>query len=207
MPKRQPIAGTAWTLTPAEPRAGRRANSPLQLAAIAAAACLITILLRVFVVQLATIPSGSMESGIRIGDRVIVTTLFTGHPRPGAIVVFPKPAGVYEPGVQRLIKRVIGTPGQYVRTGAGGAIYIDGKMLAQPWLSAAARAHPGAAICSQNRTDCNGTTLHLPPGQYLVMGDNRANSYDGRYFGPIAGPAIIGQAQGRLLPLSRLDWF
>jgi signal peptidase I len=194
---------------PATTVAGR-AKGVAQWVVIIVVALVIAALLKSYVVEAFTIPSGSMESTIDIGDRVLVDKLsydFGRHPHAGDIVVFSKPADFYEPGVKDLIKRVIGTPGQYLRTGPGGVIDVDGKVLAEPWLTASARANPGPAICTQDRTDCAGATLHLPPGDYLVMGDNRDNSDDGRYFGPISGHLIIGRAFVRVWPLSRIHWF
>jgi signal peptidase I len=166
--------------------------------------------LKTFVVEAFKIPSGSMEPTIQIGDRVLVDKLsykFGRHPHAGDIVVFTKPPTFYDPGVNDLIKRVIGTPGESLRTGAGGQIYVNGKPLAQPWLSASARANPGPPICSQDHTDCDGAVLHLPAGDYLVMGDNRDNSDDGRYFGPIPGHLIVGRAVVRIWPLGRIHFF
>jgi signal peptidase I len=193
-----------------------RTRSVAQWAVVIVAALLIAGLLKTFVIEAYSIPSGSMEPTIQVGDRVLVDKLsydFGRHPHTGDIVVFSKPADfdATDPAdggtIKDLIKRVVGTPGEYLRTGPDGVIYVDGRVLPQPWLSAAARADPGPAICSQDRTDCTGMTLHLPPGEYLVMGDNRDASDDGRYFGPIPGHLIVGRAFVRIWPLSRLHWF
>jgi signal peptidase I len=188
-----------------------RARGAVQWVVVIVVALVIAALLKTFVVEAFTIPSGSMEPTIEIGDRVLVDKLsydFGRHPHAGNIVVFTTPPTFSEPGVKDLIKRIIGTPGQSLRTGAGGRIYVDGKLLAQPWLSATSRANPGPPICStNNREDCTGDTLHLPAGEYLVMGDNRNNSDDGRFFGPISGRLIVGRAFVRIWPLPRFHWF
>jgi signal peptidase I len=175
----------------------RHKGGVLQWLTIFVVVLVIPVSLKTSVVEPYVIQSGSMEPTLDIGDRVLIinSTFYLGwRPRPGDIVALTKPGSVYEPDVRILVKRIIATPGQYVRTGSGGIILVDGALLAQAWLPAESRARPGAGICTQNRTDCAGQTLHLPPGQYLVMGDNRTDSDDGRYFGPIAGSRIIGPA-------------
>jgi signal peptidase I len=169
----------------------------VRLLAVFVVVLVVPVLLKAQVVEPYVIQSGSMEPTLDIGERVLIinSTFDLGwRPRTGDIVALTKPASVQQPGVHVLIKRIVGTPGQYVRTGSGGTIVVDGAVLPQAWLPAASRAMPGAAICTQNLTDCVGRTLHLPPGQYLVLGDNRANSEDGRYFGPISESRIIGPA-------------
>jgi signal peptidase I len=194
----------------AEVRRRNRHRGLIEWVVVIIVALFIAAGLKAFVVEAFKIPSGSMEPTILIGDRVLVDKLsykLGGHPHTGNIVVFSKPPAFYDPGVNDLIKRVIGTPGETLRSGAGGQIYVDGKLLPQPWLSASARANPGPPICSQNRIDCVGNVLHLPQGDYLVMGDNRDNSDDGRYFGPISGHLIVGRAFVRIWPLGRFHLF
>lgn len=197
----------------------RRSRGLLQWVVVIVAALVIAALLKAYVVEAYYIPSLSMTPTIQVGDRVLVDKLsydLGGHPRAGQIVVFHKPADFdtadsAEAGITDLIKRVIGTPGESLRSGPDGAIYVDGRLLSQPWLSASARADPGPAICARgaglDRIDCTGDTLHIPAGQYLVMGDDRGDSEDGRYFGPIPGHLIVGRAFVRIWPLSRLHWF
>lgn len=191
------------------PRSGTRVAVDWLL--IIVVAVVAALLIKTYLVEAYVIPSLSMSPTIAVGDRVLVDKLSydVGSPQRGQIVVFAKPAGDVDPGVKDLIKRVIGLPGQSIRSLPDGAIQVDGRTIAQPWLPPAARTGPGAgpAICSIDRTDCVGRTLHLPAGQYLVMGDNRNDSDDSRYFGPIAGHLIIGRAVVRVWPLSRLHWF
>jgi signal peptidase I len=194
----------------------RRSRGALQWVAILAVALLLAVVLKAFVVEAYVIPSLSMSPTIQKGDRVLVDKLsydFGARPSVGNIIVFAKPAdfastaGGETDDIKDLIKRVVGTPGEALRTGPGGVILVDGRVLPQPWLSTSARADPGPAICSINRTDCVGDTLHLPADAYLVMGDDRDGSDDGRYFGPISGHLIVGRAFVRIWPLSRLHWF
>jgi signal peptidase I len=194
---------------PAARSTSRGGKGLVEWAVIIVVALLAAFLIKTFVVQAFFIPSGSMEPTIQIGDRVLVDKLsYHLHAvHRGDIVVFTKPSDDVDPGVTDLIKRVIGLPGETIRSGPHGQIIVDGHPISQPWLSKEAEAYPGPAICSVDTVDCTGSTLHIPADEYLVMGDNRGNSDDGRYFGPISGKLIIGHAFVRIWPLSRLHWF
>lgn len=163
------------------------------------AAVLVAFLLQRFVVQAFYIPSGSMETTLVPGDRVLVNKLsydLHGVHR-GDIVVFAKPATDNTPGIKDLIKRVVGLPGERITSGPAGEVLIDGKAIRQPWLTAAARARPGPAIQPQT----------IPPGDYFMMGDNRGDSSDSRVIGPVSGQLIVGRAFVRVWPLTSLGFF
>jgi signal peptidase I len=151
---------------------------------------------RTFVVQTFFIPSASMEPTLMIGDRILVDKVsyrLHGVHR-GDIVVFGKPprenAG---PDVKDLVKRVIGLPGDHISS-QGGRVWIDGKPLAEPWLV------PGTITTGI-------TPLTVPANEYFVMGDNRSDSQDSRYFGPISRSLIVGRVVVRIWPLSKLHVF
>ncbi len=72
-------------------------------------------------------------------------------------------------------------------------VYINGKPISQPWLTPFAKQNPGIAITKQT----------IAPNHYFVMGDNRGESEDSRYFGTISGNLIVGHAILRFWPLSR----
>ena len=74
---------------------------------------------------------------------------------------------------------------------------INGKPIAQPWLTPTARANPGPAIAPQV----------IPRGDYFMMGDNRGDSADSRIIGPVPGRLIVGRAFVRVWPLSSLGFF
>jgi len=163
--------------------------------AIAVSAAL---LIRSFVLQPYYIPSGSMEPTLKVGDRVLVNKLsYDLHSvHRGDIVVFGKPPNDVSPGVKDLIKRVIGLPGETIST-RNGDVYINGQLLAEPWL-------PKDQVPVPSGPSCVLQTTTIPSGEYYVMGDNRGNSEDSRCFGPIAGKLIVGRAFVRVWPLSRL---
>jgi signal peptidase I len=196
------------TKTARRPRSASR--TVVEWVVIIAIALIAAVLIKTYLIEAYVIPSSSMSPTIEVGDRVLVDKLsydFGARPERGNIIVFAKPAGDIDPGVKDLIKRVVGLPGQTIRSTSSGGLTIDGRLISQPWLTAAARADPGPAICSQDRVDCVGQTLHVPPGDYFVMGDNRNDSDDSRFFGPIPGHLIVGRAFVRIWPLSRLHWF
>jgi signal peptidase I len=181
---------------------------------IAVVALLAALAVKTWVVQAFVIPSGSMEPTIQVGNRVLVDKLAYDFEsvHAGNIVVFRRPPADIGGGNYRyLIKRVVGLPGETLRSGPHGEIYVDGKLLHQPWLSPGAKASPGPPICDHapgmSLVDCVGDTLHLPKGEYYMMGDNRGNSDDSRYWGPVPGRLIVGQAFLRIWPLSRIHLF
>ncbi len=97
----------------------------------------VAVLLRTFVVATYSIPSGSMEPTLQIGDRIVVDKLsyhLHGVDRSN-IVVFSTPPNenCAGPPVADLVKRVIGLPGETISL-SGGHVYIDGHVLPEPWL-------------------------------------------------------------------------
>jgi signal peptidase I len=96
---------------------------------------LAAVLLRAFVVQPFSIPSGSMEPTLKVHDRLLVNKLSYHLHRVGRgdIVVFKKPADDTTPGITDLVKRVIGLPGETISAN-DGQVYVDGRYLPEPWL-------------------------------------------------------------------------
>lgn len=164
----------------------------------------VTLILRTFFVQAFVIPTASMEPTLKIGDRVLVEKVGF-HLQRGDLIVFNKPPADKERDTPRLIKRVIGLPGDTV-SAQGGYYYIDGKRLDETWLPAADRG----VTCAPN----SGPPSCLPfapvvvgQGEYFVSGDNRTDSFDSRYFGPISGKLIIGKVFLKIWPLSAISTF
>ncbi|MGH9102887.1 MAG: signal peptidase I, partial [Acidimicrobiales bacterium] len=154
--------------------------------------------LRAWVVQAFYIPSRSMVPTLEVGDRILVDKLsYDLHSvHRGDIVVFRRPpADVVDPNIQDLVKRVIGLPGDRISSSVTGQVLIDGKPIPQPWLPPGTA--PGPAIRPQV----------VPSGDYFVMGDNRGDSEDSRFFGPISGKLIVGRVVARIWPVGRIHLF
>jgi signal peptidase I len=195
----------------AAPRRGSR-RGLIEWVVIIALALLAAFVIKTWVLQAFVIPSGSMEPAIKPHDRVLVNKLaYDFHPvHRGDIIVFRKPPADTQPGnINDLIKRVIGLPGETLQSGPHGEILVNGKPIRQPWIAPSVLRAPQPTICdpSLSRVDCVGNVLHLPKGEYYVLGDNRTNSDDSRYWGPVPARLIIGQAFLRIWPPSRLHWF
>jgi signal peptidase I len=175
---------------------GHRPSPPgrpwLEWGAVLLTAVVAALLLRIFVVQPYFIPSGSMESTLNVGDKVLVDKLsYHLHAvHRGDVVVFDRPPGTYDASIKDLIKRVIGLPNETI-SAAGGHVYIDGQPLKEPWLPKGTTTEPFKPI-------------HIPPGDYFMMGDNRDNSDDSRDIGPIPGHLIVGRAFMIVWPIGRI---
>jgi signal peptidase I len=171
-------------------------------------AVLVAVLLRAFVVPTFFIPSGSMEPTLQIGDRILVNKLsyhLHGVDR-GDIVVFSRPPAENcgGPEVNDLVKRVIGLPGDVISL-TGGYVYIDGKRLDETWLPSSEQGITVAGPAGNNSNLAQ--PFRVPTNDYFVMGDNRTDSCDSRYWGPIAKSLIVGKVELRVWPLSSLHIF
>lgn len=152
-------------------------------------AALLAVLLRAYAFQVFWVPTSSMVPTLGVYDRIVVQkAFFTWHDvREGDIVVFTRPplenCGGEPAG--DLVKRVIALPGQTIYS-SGNSIYINGHLLAEPYLP----AHDplGPPIASRQHP------YRVPPGEFYVLGDNRADSCDSRYWGPVQGSSIVGKA-------------
>lgn len=146
--------------------------------------------------QAYAIPSGSMEGTILVGDRVYSERIsyYLHEPEPGDIITFHDPAAPD----RILIKRVIATGGQTVDL-VDGNVVVDGKVLVEPYTD----GKPSYPL-----TPAYGTSLiypyTVPEGYLWVMGDNRTNSQDSRYFGAVDSKSVTGKAFFVYWPLDHL---
>ena len=134
----------------------------------------------------------SMQPGLHTDERVLVNSLAYTFERPerGDVVVFHPPTALNE----RYIKRVIGIPGDTI-TLTPNQVIVDGVALDEPYITP---PPPGETENPEPQT------IKLGPGQYFVMGDNRTNSQDSRFFGPINQNELIGKAEFVVWPLSSI---
>jgi signal peptidase I len=168
----------------------------------------VAVLLRTFVVQTFFIPSGSMEPTLQIGDRILVNKLsyhLHGVDR-GDIVVFSRPPAENcgGPEVNDLVKRVIGLPGDVISL-SGGYVYIDGKRLDESWLPTSEQGVTSAGPAGTASDLAH--PYRIPANDYFVMGDNRTDSCDSRYWGPISKSLIVGKVEVRVWPISSIKLF
>jgi signal peptidase I len=160
---------------------------------------------RIFVFQAFKIPTGSMEDNLKIGDHLIVNkciygpptgTLLDGivpvrEPKRGDIIVFRYP----EQPKQDFVKRVIGLPGETLMI-RDKKVYIDGKLLDEPYvIHADPTVYPGRwQLPEPYRSRDHLGPVTIGPNEYFAMGDNRDQSHDSRYWGPVARSMIKGRA-------------
>lgn len=157
---------------------------PLLILAAVVAAWLI----KTFLFQPFYIPTPSMEPTLQVGDRVLVSKLAYrfSQPKPGDIVVFIAPTEVS----RDFIKRVIATEEQTVQI-KRGKVFIDGRLREEPQVR-------------KDQDLSNYGPVTIPKDNIFVMGDNRANSFDSRLFGPLSEKKLVGKAFLIYWPINRL---
>lgn len=180
---------TKQASTPSKAWRGWQENLTL----IAIALCL-ALLIRTFIAEPRYIPSESMVPTLYEGDRLVVEKVSYNFQQPttGDIVVFRPPAELQRRGYpkdQAFIKRVIGTPGEIISVN-NGKVYLNGKALPEDYIA----EPPNQPF----------PPVKVPENQFFVMGDNRNNSNDSRYWGFLPKENIIGRAVFRFWPLDRL---
>ncbi len=175
-------------------RRSRRLRVALEWTAVVLVAFLAALGIKAWLIQAFYIPSGSMIPTLNVGDRILVNKLsYHLHPvNRGDIIVFSTPPNDNsDPNIKDLVKRVVGLPGDTI-TSVGGHVEINGKPLNEPYLPAG--------------TQTVGITPEkIPPDHYWVMGDNRQDSKDSRFFGPISKSLIVGRAMMRVWPITQIS--
>lgn len=157
-------------------------------------AVILALVIRTFVAEPRFIPSASMLPTLELGDRLVVEKIsYKFHPPAYAdIVVFAVPPQLQADGYQAdqaFIKRAIGLPGDRISL-KNGQVYRNDLLLTEPYLKITPKPE-----------DISNITI--PPGQLFVMGDNRNNSNDSRYWGTLPMKNLIGKAIWRFFPLTR----
>ena len=191
----------------------------IELVVTVAVAVALALLIQAFIVKPYRIPSPSMVPTLDVGQRVLTNRL-SGNPSVGDIVVFHPPHGAdLGDGVcgnpnqggghpqacdtptptqssQTFIKRVVGVPGDTIQI-------VDGHVIRN-----GAREKDDYTIqCTPGNPSCNfRTPIKIPPGDYFMMGDNRPDSEDSRYWGPVPGKWLIGDAFFTYWPPDRIGF-
>jgi signal peptidase I len=196
VPKPEPVM--------AEPAAPARRKSVVrEYAEAIAIAVLLALVIRTLIVQAFTIPSGSMMDTLLVGDYILVNKFLYGaevpltsyrlpslrEPRRGDIVVFKYP----QDEKRDFIKRVVAGPGEKVHI-QGHQVFVDGRPLVEPYVKPpdVPAPHAGQPAACGFAYGCEPTAV--PEDAYFVMGDNRDNSQDSRYWGFVKRDKIKGKA-------------
>jgi signal peptidase I len=188
-----------------------RLRSLVELVVTVAVAVGLALLIQAFLVKPYKIPTGSMLPTLAINQRILVNRMAT-HPGLGDVVVFHPPHGadlasgrcaasqqgfssdgaalaqpcdrpLVSESRQTFVKRVVGLPGDVLRI-ADGHVIRDGKREPDAYIDACG----GVVECTFSRS------IRVPAGDYYMMGDNRGDSDDSRYWGPVPRLYIIGEA-------------
>ena len=192
---------------------------------------------RSFVAEPRYIPSGSMLPELQIKDRIIIEklSLKDSLPKRGDIVVFKSPfsfnqdlillrskplpkkrycffmsfppmsfiPGLRDQACDAYIKRVVALPGEIVSVNSKGEVFINNNIIPEPYVT---------YKCTESVfADCGEfANLRVPQDHFLVLGDNRSNSWDGRYWPGnkfLHKNEIIGRAYLRFWPLNKVGFF
>jgi signal peptidase I len=202
---RVPVPGAPETDGTAAGAAGRRVRRKSLVREYGEAiviAVVLALVIRTLVVQAFTIPSGSMEDTLLVGDYILVNKFLYGaeipfvdwrmpglrDPRRGDIIVFKYP----QDEKRDFIKRIVGVPGEQIQI-RGAQVFVGGRALEEPYVKPGSQmlGHTAGAYCPY-AYGCEATVV--PPDSYFVMGDNRDNSQDSRYWGFVRRDKIKGKA-------------
>ena len=198
-------------------------RSGLELAAVVVVSLGLALAIEAFLVKPYRIPSGSMLPTLALGQRILVNRIGAdfGSPHVGNIIVFHPPltfeAGCADPGQgqmadgqyaaaacdvassrpsgQTFVKRVVGLPGDHLRI-VGGHVYRNGVRERDGFTEPCG----GAPSCDFPQT------ITVPRGDYYMMGDNRGESDDSRFWGPVPRAWIIGKVFFTYWPPSRIGF-
>jgi signal peptidase I len=146
---------------------------------------------RPFIAEVFYIPTESMVPTLEVGDRVLVSKLiylFSG-PQRGDVIVFESPDEDID-----LVKRVVGVPGDNVKV-VRGSLYVNGERWEEAYLN----------YELPDKESAYGP-ITVPEGHIFVMGDNRADSADSRYIGPVPLNYLVGKAFVRVWPLEQVGF-
>ena len=193
-------------------------RSTVELVLIVAVALFFALTIQAFAVKPYRIPTESMLPTLKPGQRILVNRVshrLGGDPKLGDVTVFLPPVGAdegtcghagegpfYSGGEETrrscskpasthsettFVKRVVGLPGDTIAI-TDGHVIRNGKPVREPFASSCAGA------------ECNLNPIRIPAGHYFMMGDNRGNSDDSRFWGPVPRKWIIGKAVASYWP-------
>jgi len=165
-------------------------------------AIVLAVIIKTSIVEAYKIPSASMEDTLLVGDFLIANKFnygarlpFLGYrlpalnePEPGDVIIFKWPGD----GVTNYIKRCVAIEGQTVEI-KDKVLFVDGERFPDPSGAKFTKPLEARPAPSQNSRD-NWGPYEVPQDYYFMMGDNRDNSYDSRFWGPVHRDLILGEA-------------
>jgi signal peptidase I len=183
-------------------------------------ALVLFLFVRTFMVEAFQIPTASMENTLLVGDFLLVNKMVYGAEIPGTemhlpaldaptrgdVVVFEPPPRAGQAPRTNYVKRIVGAPGDTLEMN-GGRLYVNGSRIDEPYVKNGRRAsdvrsaaftwQQAYLVSGQGRayhpTRDNWGPIYIPADSFFVMGDNRANSEDSRYWGFVPQNAIKGR--------------
>ena len=167
-------------------------NPVVEIVKTIAMAAVLSFGIRTFVAEARWIPSSYMEPTLQINDRLIIEkmTYRFQEPKRGDVIVFNATEALQKQNFsEAFIKRIIGLPGDTVSV-ENGEVIVNGQVLDEIYIKETPNYEYGPVT--------------VPEQQYLVLGDNRNNSYDSHYWGFVPDNKIIGRAFVRFWPPQRL---
>jgi signal peptidase I len=166
----------------------------IEWVAVVGGALVVALVIRAFFLAAFYIPSESMVPTLEKGDRVLVNKLsYKLHDvHRGDVVVFERPPNEPDNGIKDLIKRVIALPGETIEV-RDCKVLINGNALDEPYVKEWSRT-------------CTAAPKVVGNNEVFVMGDNRDDSQDSRFFGPISQNLIVGRAFVIVWPLTNIGW-
>jgi signal peptidase I len=138
------------------------------------------------------IPSASMEPTLQVNDRILINklTYVSSNPKRGDIILLkPTPTLAKENFKFPLVKRIIGLPGEEIKM-TQGKVYVNNQPLKEDYITEPAESEFGPVV--------------VPKDAYFVLGDNRNNAYDSRYWGFVPKDYLIGEATRIYWPPERM---
>ena len=184
---------------------------------------LVFFIIRPFILQAFYIPTGSMVPTLQENDKLIVLK-YPYHfrsPRRGEVVVFRAPEIAIstsdKPDYAQVdyVKRVIGVPGDRIHIVDGEGVYINDKLLHEPYVAASPDYDfpysrngllqgVNSEVNKQLQSNISGNDLIVPPGFLFVMGDNRRHSHDSHRWGLLPRKTLVGKAYFLFWPPHRI---
>ncbi|MDZ4991969.1 signal peptidase I [Clostridium perfringens] len=161
-----------------------------EYALIICAAIVLTLLINKFLFFKIVVPTSSMAPTIEPGDQLFATRIHNlSNIKRGDMIVFY--SNEFD---EKMIKRLIGLPGDKVEIKEDGTVYVNNERLDEPYIK-----YPGGKV---------NMNFEVPEEKYLLLGDNRNGSEDARYWNDkyIDGDDILGKAQITVWPLNRFNF-